>query len=220
MYRSIRLRELATNAGLDDETVNWLSREDIEVVVRTPAEQMEFEAMIEAANQPVHFEENRRAAAAAEFRRSRRKDHSLALAADEYARLAEGVLDALRPMLDTRADALVLASLDTISRFSYVIAVKTRRAVGALVADDEDNDLDNVDDDDFKSSDGNGCAKLVRLIVSESRDAWSVLTQIGSAVADGVPAAMMARLDSLDAALAEAFPRAMEFVRAGFDEES
>jgi hypothetical protein len=42
--------------------------------------------------------------------------------------------------------------------------------------------------------------------------------QLPSIAADGVPAAMAARLDDLDAHLAAAFPRAMAFVRAGFDE--
>jgi len=36
--------------------------------------------------------------------------------------------------------------------------------------------------------------------------------------ADGVPSAMIARLDDLDTHLAAAFPEAMAFVRAGFDE--
>ena len=56
-------------------------------------------------------------------------------------------------------------------------------------------------------------------MIAESRDAWGVLMQIGSLGADGVPAAMVRRLEHLDANVANAFPRAMSFVRAGFDEE-
>jgi hypothetical protein len=42
--------------------------------------------------------------------------------------------------------------------------------------------------------------------------------QLPTLAADGVPAAMIARLDDLDDHLGAAFPNAMAFVRAGFDE--
>jgi len=38
-------------------------------------------------------------------------------------------------------------------------------------------------------------------------------------VAASTLSATIARLEKLDAGLAEAFPRAMEFVRAGFDDD-
>ena len=60
---------------------------------------------------------------------------------------------------------------------------------------------------EFKASDGNGCAKLVRLVIAESREAWHLLMQVGAASADGVPAAMVRRLDALDAAIDAGFPQ-------------
>jgi hypothetical protein len=42
--------------------------------------------------------------------------------------------------------------------------------------------------------------------------------EVGRAAADGVPAALVRMLDELDAILAARFPRAMEFVRPGFDD--
>jgi hypothetical protein len=41
----------------------------------------------------------------------------------------------------------------------------------------------------------------------------------GQATADGVPARLAQLLDELDAALKARFPRAMDFVRPGFDTE-
>ena len=76
------------------------------------------------------------------------------------------------------------------------------------------------DDDEFRLSDGNGCAKLVRLMVAESRDGWRLLGGLPSVAADGVPAAMAARLEALDQQLDRAFPKAMAFVRPGLDEET
>jgi hypothetical protein len=117
-------------------------------------------------------------------------------------------------MLRGVEDPLARESLETIARFAFFIAVKTRRAAGALIsAPDDDHE-----DDEIRQSDGNGCAKLVRLVIAESREAWRLLRQLPSLAADGVPAAMVARLDDLDAHLAAAFPHAMAFVRAGFDE--
>ena len=131
--------------------------------------------------------------------------------------LADGTIEVLRPLLEARADPVALAAVATIGRFASLIAVKTHRAVGALVSSIPDDDLD---EDEFRRSDGDGCAKLVRLIASESREAWQVLMQVGTATADGVPAAMVRRLEALDAELAAAFPRAMAFVRPGLDEDS
>jgi len=59
--------------------------------------------------------------------------------------------------------------------------------------------------------------KVARLAIKESRDAWEVFTQVGRAAADGVPKKMIETLTELDAAIAERFPAAMSFVRAGFD---
>jgi hypothetical protein len=68
-------------------------------------------------------------------------------------------------------------------------------------------------------SDANGTAKLVRLLIRESRDAWEVLAQVGSSESDELARGMIARLEALDALVDVRFPRAMDFVRPGFDVE-
>ena len=66
-------------------------------------------------------------------------------------------------------------------------------------------------------TDFNGSAKVALLGIGESRRAWTVLMEVGRATADGVPARAVRILEELDAAVRERFPRAMEFVRPGFD---
>ena len=68
-------------------------------------------------------------------------------------------------------------------------------------------------------SDANGSAKIARLIIGDSRRAWRVLMELGRAAADGVPMGLLRVLDEIDSGLAQRFPRAMAFVRPGFDTE-
>jgi hypothetical protein len=180
------------------------------------SQRAEFLALIEEANREPSEEESARIIAAFEHRSEKQRAHPLSMAAREYMEIAQGVLEVLEPMVKERGDPLAMAALDGIGRFAGLIAVKTHRATGALVrTDDQDEE---VVDEEFEQSDGNGCAKLLRFIIAESREAWLLLTLEGSATADGVPAAMARRLQALEHQIAAAFPRAMEFVRPGFDE--
>ena len=89
------------------------------------------------------------------------------------------------------------------------IASKIYRAVSnALEPDFDASDLQN---------DANGSAKVARLLIEESRRAWRALMAPGRAAADGVPARLVGALDTLEAGLCRRFPRALEFVRPGFD---
>jgi len=231
LYRSLALFDMARNAGLDRAQADaWIEarerafdKEEEEERAReetaNPAlarQRAEFLAIIAEANQPLTDEESERFEAAEEHRRRARASHPLTICAKEYMDLADGTIEVLRPLLEARADPVALAAVATIDRFASLIAVKTHRAVGALVSSLPD---DGLDDDEFRRSDGDGCAKLVRLIAAESREAWRMLMQVGTATADGVPAAMVRRLEALDADLATAFPRAMAFVRPGIDED-
>ena len=178
-------------------------------------ERQEREQMLEAANRPLTPEEERDIDRTIERREEAQKSHPLYEQSLEYSHLAHQLLEVLRPLVESRKDEVVVAAIETISWFSFMIHVKTARAIAGLVdhqADDEDAD------EQWIQSDANGTAKLTRLIVAESIDAWRLLMAAGHGTADGVPAAMIARLEKLDTGLAEAFPRAMEFVRAGFDE--
>jgi hypothetical protein len=129
--------------------------------------------------------------------------------AREYTALAYPVLSALGPILRDRQDEIVIAALEVLEHHVFLIAAKTVRALHGY----HDDDYDRGD----RQCDAHGSAKVARLAIKESRDAWDVLTQVGRAAADGVPQKMIETLTALDAAIADRFPMAMSFVRAGFD---
>jgi hypothetical protein len=152
-----------------------------------------------------------------EQERQRRLDaDTLVLDAREYGAIACKVATVLIAQLKDHGDAVVLAALDAIEHQALCIGAKTYRACSGRIRD-LIADLD-LDEDEEQQSDYNGSAKVARLMIAESRACWAVLTQIGRAVADGVPLKMIERLDRLDRDLAVRFPRAMMFVRPGFDE--
>lgn len=127
----------------------------------------------------------------------------------EYALITWRILRTLRPIVDMRGDRRVREALDTAEYFSGMVASKIFRAVWG--AAQPEFDAGDVQDD------ANGSAKVARLFIDESRRAWRVLMEVGRASADGVPARLIALLNDLDAGMAARFPRAMDFVRPGFD---
>jgi hypothetical protein len=223
LFRDRQRMEAALNAGLDAAAAAALvnAEDDAEMEEEGPAapgsERAEFLAIVAAANEEPSAEETARIAEAFDRRHARQKAHPLSVAAEEYAEITDGVTRVLRPMLEASRDPVALAALEAIEHFAWLIAIKTWRATGALVMQPED--ADDLHDEEFQLSDANGCAKLVRTIAGESREAWQVLASVGSVAADGVPAAMVRRLEDLAARLAVAFPGAMAFVRPGLDEE-
>jgi hypothetical protein len=221
LYRDEQRMELVAEGRLDRADLAALeSDEEFEIEAEegmgpvSARERAEFLEFLQEANVAPTPEEAARIAAAHERRSALQSAHPLSREAMAYAETARRLLGVLEPMLRDSGDPLARESLGTIGRFALFIAVKTRRAAGALIP----ATADDFEDDEFLQSDGNGCAKLVRLVIAESREAWRLLMQLPSVAADGVPAAMAARLDDLDDHLAAAFPNAMAFVRAGFDE--
>jgi hypothetical protein len=221
LYRDTQRMEQMMDGLLDKDDLEALQsdeefeEEDTSAVSRR--ERAKFLEFLSNVNVEPSPEEAARMKAAFERRRTLETAHPLTRESMAYTETTRRLLGVLDPMLRAGGDPLALESLETIGRFALFIAVKTRRAVAGLLPPDEDLDLD--DDDGFRRSDANGCAKLVRLVVAESREAWRLLAHLPSVAADGVPSAMIARLDDLDAHLAAAFPDAMAFVRVGFDEE-
>ena len=142
------------------------------------------------------------------------------LAAREYSRLAYSLARTLRSDSRILADPVLSTAMDTISWHALSIRAKTSRAVHGLIG--QRLEPPGPEDDDWREdpvqNDANGSAKLCRLIVAESLAAWESLMHAGQA--DGVPAVMIKRLAELDALLAKTFPRAMEFIRPGFDEDT
>ncbi len=148
---------------------------------------------------------------------SRRRDPPLRLAEQdplvarggEYAQCSWPVLQALRPILSGRGDAVATDAAERLEEMCATVASKIFRAVSSsLDADTEPDDA---------QSDANGSAKVALLLIEESRQAWRVLMQPGRSVADGVPARFVALLDSLETDLLKRFPHALAFVRPGFD---
>ena len=132
--------------------------------------------------------------------------------AEDYTTVAYPILTALAPSLRARQDEVVIAALEVLEHHIFLIPAKIVRALHGF----HDDDYDRAD----RQCDAHGSAKVARLAIKESRDAWDVLTQVGRAAADGVPKKMIEVLTALDAEIADRFPLAMSFVRAGFDTDA
>jgi hypothetical protein len=107
----------------------------------------------------------------------------------------------------------VRAALDTIGWYANLMPPKVQRALVGLA-----ECRSGVADEDEIQNDWNGSAKVARLAVAESQRAWDTLLLAGEAPADTPLRATRALLDRIDRELAARFPRAMEFIRPGFDE--
>jgi hypothetical protein len=174
-----------------------------------PLEVVEAIARIEEHARTMTREEWTRIDEEIEARRAQVSADRLVIAARYYTMTAWRVTQALGPIVEERSDASVIAAVETIAALAGPIASKTYRAVSGAA----DEDFDRFD----LEGDANGSAKVSRLAIAESRRAWQVLMEIGRATADGVPMALVRVLDEIDAGLAQRFPRAMSFVRPGFD---
>jgi hypothetical protein len=183
---------------------------------RTASEELDWKTLLAEANRPPTREER-----AALHERERRvaslvQRDRLTTASRECDELALRLLPSLTAIIAARDDPALTVALETISRFTYMISIKTRRAVHGWYEVKEDaKEDDDLDDDSL--NDVHGTVKLVRLILRETCGAWTIVQQAG--LAEGAPALMIERLRRLDAALAERFPRAMTFKRPGWDEE-
>lgn len=176
-----------------------------------PLEVVEAIARIEETARTMTREEWTKADEEIEARRAQVGADRLVIAARYYTMTAWRVTQALGPIVEERGDASVISAVETIAALAGPIASKTYRAVSGAA----DEDFDRFD----LEGDANGTAKVARLAIAESRRAWHVLTEIGRATADGVPMALVRVLDEIEAGLVRRFPRAMSFVRPGFDTE-
>jgi hypothetical protein len=139
----------------------------------------------------------------------RAQQDSLVVRGGEYAQSGFPVLQALRPILSARSDVSATDAAERLEEMLATVASKVFRAVSSAL----DSDFDPSD----VQSDSNGSAKVALLLIEESRQAWRALMQPGCALADGLPARFIGMLDALEADLQRRFPRALEFVRPGFD---
>ena len=173
------------------------------------------------AREGIDFEairaESRSATVAADLRISDDTRHDpLQTLAEQYTfaamKLTEGLRRAL--LFNTWPEAAHEA-LETVEWFAIRVSSKVHRALAGYVRRKEEEADCGIDP---VQSDWNGSAKVARLDIAESRAAWSVLLTEGQAAPDLPICQMIDLLDRIDAGVAERFPRAMDFIRSGFDD--
>jgi hypothetical protein len=136
--------------------------------------------------------------------------HPLQKLAEEYTFASMKLAQALRRSQAFNTwPAGAHEALDTIEWYGMRVSSKVHRALLGRAG---------CEGDEAQQSDWNGSAKVARLEIRESRDAWDVLLRVGGAAADSPLRELIDRLDALDTAVAHQFPEAMSFVRPGFDE--
>ena len=134
--------------------------------------------------------------------------------AEQYAFAALKLAEALRRAARFNSwPGQAQEAVETIESLAIPVSSKVHRALtGYARRDGEDSEIDGV------QTDWNGSAKVARLGIAESRVAWSLLLTAGRAAADSPMRQLLEQLEQIDAGIAERFPRAMEFVRPGFDD--
>jgi hypothetical protein len=132
--------------------------------------------------------------------------------ATAYMHAALNVMDAMSTARAIRRwSAGVDAALDTITWNASMISAKVHRALHGHA------ERETVTGEDPIQNDWNGSAKVARILVEESREGWRVVFREGEAPKDSPLVDMLSMLDQMDAALAQRFPHALEFIRPGFD---
>lgn len=137
------------------------------------------------------------------------EDDPLVGRAREYAKATLGIMQALRPSLQRGGDARSIDAGERLEETCLTVASKVHRAVASA----SEPDLCPND----PQGDSNGSAKIALLLIDESREAWRVLMRPGYAVGNGAPARFIVMLDEIEAGIRQRFPRALEFIRPGFD---
>jgi hypothetical protein len=132
--------------------------------------------------------------------------------ATAYTHAALNVMDAMATARTVRQwGASVDAALDTITWNASMISAKVHRALHGYA------EREMIGGEDAIQNDWNGSAKVARILIDESRESWRVVLREGRAPEDSPLKDLLQLLEQIDAALGERFPRAMEFIRPGFD---
>jgi hypothetical protein len=103
---------------------------------------------------------------------------------------------------DLHADAI-----EVVERYAFFITGKLARAISGYADEFEEISVD---------SDANGSAKIALIAISRSITAWSIIRSIYKDD-DGRTAVLLGQLIYIRRAVEQLFPRAMEFIRPGFD---
>jgi hypothetical protein len=136
--------------------------------------------------------------------------HPLTTKATAYMLQSTAWLKAHRESLAS-GDAVVREALEIVGWDAYLIGAKVHRAL-----DGRDRAVhDGEEEDDPVQNDANGSAKVALISIRRSEAAWALIAQ---AVDDPAAATLGGDLSELGRLVEEQFPRAMSFVRPGFDE--
>ena len=140
--------------------------------------------------------------------------------ADPLQKLATGYMHGALNSADAMATARAVrkwppeveAAFDTMTWNATMLSAKVHRALQGF------GEREIFREDDPVQNDWNGSAKLARILVDESKRAWQVILREGEAPEDSPLVELVALLEQIDAMLVDRFPRAMEFIRPGFDQ--
>jgi len=144
-----------------------------------------------------------------ELRRARIEAGALSKLARAYTLLSLRWLQHGFESLREAADPLVKEALAIVAHDSVFVGAKLHRALGGRDRHRGDGDHDPV------QNDWNGSAKVALLSLERSETAWRAIVQ---ATADPVAAMLADAVRDLRRLVQDEFPRAMSFVRPGFDE--
>jgi len=128
-----------------------------------------------------------------------------------YAMVSHRWLQERDEGLRARADPVLAEAFDVVTHDSALVTVKVHRALDGRDRYQHDRD----GEDDPVQNDWNGSAKVALISLQRSEVAWRVIAQATSderalALADGAR--------DLGRVVQNEFPRAMSFIRPGFDE--
>jgi hypothetical protein len=139
------------------------------------------------------------------------REEPLVIAARDYGVQTWNLLTPLEQQIDDEVASDVRDAIDSLRWLSTMIAPKIYRALAGLV--------DPLSPADHPTqNDAHGSAKIARLMIADSLAAWRVVNEAGRAVPESPTRALAAALLQIDRDLAARVPRAMEFMRPGFDE--
>jgi succinate dehydrogenase flavin-adding protein (antitoxin of CptAB toxin-antitoxin module) len=199
------LTEADWTEGFKDDHPSWMSA----------SEQRAFDDVLERRDPPLTDEEFDRLQTFVDEKARRVIGHPLARAGAAYERAVTDEIQQLYDQIYPTGEWQSDRALEAIARYAARIRATAARAAGGLVGglfgDERDEDPKGI------QSDANGNAKLLRLLLAESRDSWQLLA--GHEQVAELEGHMLWHIYGIDDLVKEHFPRAGDFVRPGFDDE-
>jgi hypothetical protein len=129
-----------------------------------------------------------------------------------YMRRSTSWLQKHRDGVVVGADPVVLEALEIVGWDAYFIGAKVHRALDGR--DRFQHDEEECDSDPLQN-DSNGSAKVALISLERTEAAWRV---IGDATGDSEASALADAAGTLRRTVLDEFPKAMSFIRPGFDE--